>query len=119
MRGKRHLIVVANEELVRIAGHGLVANVLNSRTSLQVISSFPNPALEDFCRKSRGRLQTFEKEEEISELVQQAYLNLMTRYEITYQPVSRDAPELKARIQTPSGWGEVKIPIPQEPSPPT
>jgi hypothetical protein len=119
VRGKRHLIVVANEELGRIAGHGLIANVIGSRSSLQVISSFPNPSLEDFCRKSRGRFQSFENEDEIPELIQQAYLNLMTRYEISYQPVSRGAAEVKARVQTGVGWGEVKIPIPPELHPST
>jgi hypothetical protein len=119
VRGKRHLIVVANEELSRMAGHGLIANVLSSRSSLQVISSLPNPTLEDFCNKSRGRFRTFENEDEIPDLVQQAYLNLMTRYEISYQPVCRDAVEVKARVQTAAGWGEVKVAIPPEPSPST
>ena len=117
-RGKRHLIVVANQEIGRVAGHGLITNLINSRSSLQVISSNPNPALEDFCRKSRGRFQTFEKEGEILEMVQQAYLNLTTRYEISYPSVSREAVEVKARVQTPAGWGEVKIPIPPDAAPP-
>ena len=116
VRGKRHLIVVINEEFARLAGHGLIANVLSSRTSLQVISSFPNPTVEDFCQKAKGRFTTFENESEIPDLVQQAYLNLLTRYEISYQPVSKDATEVRARVQTPTGWGDVKIPIPQEPS---
>jgi hypothetical protein len=115
-RGKRHLIVVANEEFRRIAGHGLIANVISSRTSLQVISSFPNPEVEDFCQKAKGRFYGFENESEIPDLVQQAYLNLLTRYEISYQPASKDATEVRARVHTASGWGEVKIPIPQEPS---
>jgi hypothetical protein len=41
-------------------------------------------------------------------------LNLLARYQIRYQPVSPEATILKARVQTASGWGEVKIPIPQE-----
>jgi hypothetical protein len=117
VRGKRHLIVVANEEPGRIAGHGLIANVIGSRTSVQVISSFQNPAVEDFCLKAKGRFHTFQNESEIPDLVEQAYLNLLTRYEIGYQPVSRDATEVRARVQTAAGWGEVKIPIPPEPSP--
>lgn len=116
VRGRRHLIVVVNEELSRAAGRGLIANVLTSRTSLQVIASLPNLMLDEFCRNSRARLQTFEREDQISELVQQAYLHLTTRYEISYQPISNDAVEVKARVQTASGWGEVKIPIPHETS---
>jgi len=70
--------------------------------------------VEDFCRQAKGRLRTFETEAEIPELIQEAYLNLLARYQIRYQPVSPEATILKARVQTASGWGEVKIPIPQE-----
>jgi hypothetical protein len=119
VRGKRHLIVVANEQVDRIAGDSLIANIVGSRTSLQVISSLPNPAVDDFCQKAKGRFHTFENESDIPDLVQQAYLNLLTHYEISYQLVSKDATEVRARVQTASGWGEVKIPIPREPSPST
>jgi hypothetical protein len=113
-RGKRHLIVVATDRVGRIAGQGLILSVIGSRTSLQVISSVSNPKVEDFCRQAKGRLRTFETEAEIPELIQEAYLNLLARYQIRYQPVSPEATILKARVQTASGWGEVKIPIPQE-----
>ena len=118
VRGKRHLIVMTNEAMGRVAPQNLIENIVNSRTSLQVISSIPSPTVEDFCQKARGRFQTFENEAEIPALVQQAFLNLLTRYEISYQPVSKDATVVRARVQTAAGWGEVKIPIPQEPSPP-
>ena len=113
-RGKRHLIVVATDRVGRIAGQGLILSVIGSRTSLQVISSVSNPGVEDFCRQAKGRFRTFETEAEIPELIQEAYLNLLARYQIRYQPVSPEATILKARVQTASGWGEVKIPIPQE-----
>lgn len=44
-----------------------------------------------------------------------AYLNLLARYTISYQPVSRDARSLRIRVHTPSGWGETDIPIPPRP----
>jgi hypothetical protein len=113
-RGKRHLIVVVTDHIGKISGDSLISNVIGSRTSLQVISSISNPKVEDFCRQANGRLRTFENQAEIPELVQQAYLNLLTRYEISYQPVSPEATILKARVQTASGWGEVRIPIPRE-----
>ena len=113
-RGKRHLIVVATDRVGRIAGQGLILSVIGSRTSLQVISSVSNPNVEDFCRQAKGRLRTFETEAEIPKLIQEAYLNLLARYEIRYQPVSPEATVLKARVQTASGWGEVRIPIPEE-----
>jgi hypothetical protein len=113
-RGQRHLIVVATDPIEKIAGHSLISNMIGSHTSLQVISSVSNPKLEDFSRQVKGRLRTFENQSEIPELVLQAYLNLLTRYEISYRPMSPEAAILKARVQTASGWGEVRIPIPAE-----
>jgi hypothetical protein len=54
-------------------------------------------------------------EDEISAMIEQAYLNLLARYEIAYQPVVPDAPVLKVRIQTPGGWGETLIASAYEP----
>ncbi len=110
-RGKRHLIVVAPDLIAKSAGDSLISNVIASRTSVQVISSASNPRVEDFCRQAKARLQTFENPAEIPELIQQAYLSLLTRFEISYEPLSPEATILKARVQTPSGWGEVRIPI--------
>ena len=42
-------------------------------------------------------------------MIEQAYLNLLTHYEIAYQPVAPTAPVLKVRVQTPDGWGETLI----------
>jgi hypothetical protein len=112
-RGKRHLILVATDRVGKIAEHSLISNVIGSRASLQVISSVSNPEVKDFCRQAKGRLRTFENQAEIPELIVQAYLSLLARYEISYQPVSPEATILKARVQTSSGWGEVKIPIPR------
>jgi hypothetical protein len=113
-RGKRHLIVVATDRIGKVAGRGLILGMIGSRISLQVISSISNPNVEDFCRQAKGRLRTFENEAEIPELIRQAYLNLLARYEISYQPLAPDATILKARVQTSSGWGEVRISIPRE-----
>ena len=50
--------------------------------------------------------------EEIVARIEEAYLNLNARYEIAYQTLSREARELKIRIQCPSGWGETSVAIP-------
>jgi hypothetical protein len=54
-------------------------------------------------------------EDEIPAMIEQAYLNLLARYEIAYQPVAPNAPVLKVRIQTPGGWGETLIASAPEP----
>jgi hypothetical protein len=54
-------------------------------------------------------------EDEIPAMIGQAYLNLLARYEIAYQPVAPNASVLKVRIQAPGGWGETLIASGHEP----
>jgi hypothetical protein len=112
VRGKRHLIVFAPGDTARVAGHGLVASVISSRTSVQVISTGPNSALQDFCRMTGGAFQTGETDAALAELVTRAYLNLLARWDITYQPVVPGASAIRVRVNAPTGWGESSISIP-------
>jgi hypothetical protein len=111
-RGKRHVIVFAAEQVRGVAGPGLVATMGAARGIVQVISSVPNPALEDLCNKARISYTYAAAPEEIIARIEEAYLNLNARYEIAYQTLSREARELKIRIQCPSGWGETSVAIP-------
>ena len=115
VRGKRHVILFSSAEESRIAGHGLVSNMQSSRIPLQVICSGPNGQLQDFCKRTHVGFRVG-IEEEIPQLIEQAYLNLLARYEIAYQPASPDADEVKVRVQTPNGWGETRIPYLREPT---
>ena len=47
--------------------------------------------------------------EQLVEMIEHAYLNLLARHEIAYQPVVVNAPALKVRVQTLNGWGETLI----------
>jgi hypothetical protein len=111
-RGKRHVIVFSSGEEGRIAGHGLLANLQSARTPLQVIASGPNGQLKDFCERTHTGFRVG-AEEELIEMIEQAYLSLLARYEIAYQPVTAAAADLKVRIQTPAGWGETLIAAPR------
>ena len=111
-RGKRHLIVFAAEQVRGVAGPGLVASVGAAAGLVQVISSVPNPALEDLCRKTRISYTYAAAPEEIIARVEEAYLNLGARYEISYSPLSQEARRLQIRVQCPAGWGETTIAIP-------
>ncbi len=113
VRGKRHVILFSSSEEGRIAGHGLIANMQSSRIPLQVICSGPNGQLQEFCKRTHVRYRVG-IEEELPLLIEQAYLNLLARYEIAYQPVSADIEEVKVRVQTPNGWGETRIPYLKE-----
>ena len=104
-RGKRHIIVFSSAEEGRIAGHGLIANLEGGRVPIQVISSGSNEQLAEFCRRTH-MMQRHCAEEELSEAIEQAYLNLLARYEIAYQPVAAVPADLKVHLQTPVGWGE-------------
>jgi HEAT repeat protein len=112
VRGKRHLIVFAPGDIGRIAGHGLVASVISSRTSVQVIATGPNSALQDFCRMTGGTFRIGETDAALADLVTRAYLNLLARYDITYQPVVPCASAIRVRVNSPTGWGESSISIP-------
>jgi hypothetical protein len=112
-RGRRHVIVFSSTEESRIAGHGLISTVQTGRIPLQAICAGSNGELQEFCKRTR---MPFHEglEGELSELVERAYLNLLTRYEISYQPVSAEPAPLKVRVQTPIGWGQAIIPFNQE-----
>lgn len=111
-RGRRHVIVFASEQVGGVAGHGLVATVGAARGIVQVISSVPNPALEDICAKTRISYTYSAAPQEVVASIEQAYLNLNARYELSYQTLSQEARQLKIRIQSPAGWGETTVAIP-------
>jgi hypothetical protein len=113
-RGKRHIIVFSSAEEGRIAGHGLVANLQGGRVPIQVISSGPNAHLAELCRRTHI-MQRNCVEEELGETIEQAYLTLLARYEIAYQPVAATPADLKVHLQTPAGWGETLIAAGRQP----
>jgi hypothetical protein len=114
-RGKRHVIVFAAEAVRGAAGYGLVATVGAARGIVQVISSVSNPSLEDLCEQTRISYTHAPAQEQIVAAIEEAYLNLNARYELSYQTLSQEARELKIRIQSPAGWGETTVAIPPPP----
>jgi hypothetical protein len=82
-----------------------------------VIASGPNEQLQEFCRRTHTPLRSGASED-IPSMIEQAYLNLLARFEIAYLPVAPNPPVLKVRVQTPGGWGETLIPGAHEPETP-
>jgi hypothetical protein len=113
-RGKRHVIVFSSCEEGRIAGHGLITNLQNVRTPVQVIALGPNEQLQEFCLRTHTLYRNC-VEEELGEMIEQAYLSMLARYEIAYQPMAATPADLKVRMQTPVGWGETLILAGQQP----
>jgi HEAT repeat protein len=109
--GKRHMVVLAPAEVGHNPDDGLVAAVQASGTSIQVVSTAANAALQDFCRRTSGQFHLVEEAAAIEQRISLAYLNLLARYEIRYQSVAPDAATLKLRVHTSSGWGETIVPL--------
>jgi HEAT repeat protein len=113
-RGKRHIIVFSSAEEGRIAGHGLIENLQGGRVPIQVICSAPNQHLAELCRRTHV-MQSTCAGEELGEMIEQAYLNLVARYEIHYQPAAATPTDIKVHLQTPVGWGETLIAAERQP----
>ena len=109
LRGKRHVIVLAPDEVGGYEDDDLISAVLASRASIQVVSTSANPSLREFCRRIDGHFHYVADNSAIEEAVSLAYLSLLARYEIRYQPVSPVATSLKLRVHTPAGWGEMVV----------
>ena len=98
----------------RLAGDGLITNLPSARIPVQAIASGPNEQLQEFCRRTQTWCRNCVPEQ-LVEMIEHAYLNLLARYEIAYQPVVVNAPALKVRVQTLNGWGETLIAAGRQP----
>ena len=113
-RGKRHIIVFSSAEEGRVAGHGLIDNLQGGRVPIQVVGSGPNEQLAELCRQTHIMQRTCTGAD-LNEMIEQAYLNLLARYEIAYQPVAAIPADLKVHMQTAVGWGETLIAAARQP----
>lgn len=111
LRGKRQIIAVCLDDAGALPDEGLIAALQAARFSLQVVSVAENAALEDFCRRLAGNFQRVQDVAVLEERISLAYLNLLARYEIRYQPVYLAATTLKIRVQAPTGWSEASVPF--------
>ncbi len=117
VRGEKRIILFSNVQESRAAGMALLSSVISSSTHLQVISTEENPRLEEFCRQTHGLFRRVQGDEEAAVAIEEAYLQLLSRYEIRYSLVSPEARSLKVRAHTPCGWAEMTLAIPPpEPS---
>jgi hypothetical protein len=111
-RGRRHVLVFC-PDAVSGAGGEVLANALSSPlASVQVISAAPNPRLEALCHRTRTSLVRVESAEAAAAAIEQAYLGLLARYEITYKTVSSAARQLEIQVRSPAGRGALTLAIP-------
>jgi hypothetical protein len=111
LTGQRRLIVFSDPASRPPADDELVKAVAAAQAFVQVISSGPDPVLEDFCRRVNGVFYCGGEDPSI-----QAYLNLFARYEVVYQPLKPDAKCLKIRLHGLNLCGEAALLI-SSPSP--
>jgi hypothetical protein len=110
--GKRHVIVFASPADRRRPPDALRAAVAAGQALVQIVSTAPDPALEEFCRSVNGIFRLDSAEE--------AYLTLSQRYEVQFQSVKADAHTLKVRIHGPGMLVETTLipgPRPLAPGP--
>jgi hypothetical protein len=115
-RGKRQLIVYNRSDTGPPSGYPeLVSAAMTACASVHAISLAANSALEGICQMTHGSFQAIASEEEVRLAVEETCLGLQARYTVRYQN-AMDARELRITVNTPGGWGEAKLPIP-EPTP--
>jgi hypothetical protein len=51
-------------------------------------------------------------EEQLPHALEEACLNLLARYDLSYQPAPAGPAAIRLRIQTPEGGGEANVPRP-------
>ena len=90
------------------------AVVTGTKVRVQVVSTVPNPALEDFIRLVGGVFRTAGSLDEVDDLIRCCYLDLLTPYEIAYTPVSPGARAVKVRVQTAEGMGRSLLSVTDE-----
>jgi HEAT repeats len=111
-RGKRHVLVYCHQAAEGDPGDDLANALRSADASVQVISAAPNSELQELCRRTSTSLVRVETPEAAVQAIEQAYLSLLARYEITYQAGSPGAQLLEIRVRSPEVCGAVTLPEP-------
>jgi len=108
--GARHLIVYNQSSPAAPADLAeIVAAAVASNTSVQAVSLTPFPPLEELCRGTQGSFRLAKSEPELARVIEEAYLALLPRFLVSYQPVAPGARKLSVRVFDATGWGETAI----------
>jgi hypothetical protein len=110
--GQRQAIVFNRSATVTPPPQELTPGVVTgAQVRVQVVSTVPNPVIEDFCRLAGGIFRLAGSPDEVDGLIRDCYLDLLAPYEIAYAPLSPGARCVKVRVQTAEGWGEASFPV--------
>ncbi|HLK62491.1 MAG TPA: HEAT repeat domain-containing protein [Bryobacteraceae bacterium] len=119
IRGKRNIVLFSQDEISTPSDYTELATaVMSCGIAIHGLSLIPNRTMDSLCQASQGSFQLLSSEDQIAPAVEQIYLSLMARYLVKYQP-TEEARSLRMIVNTPPGWGETTIDIPQPVSPRT
>lgn len=111
-RAVRHVIVYNQSNLAAPAGlPEIISLAMASNISVQAVSSTPCPPLEELCRRTQGSFRLAQSEFDSCKLIEEACLNLLGRFLVSYQPDTSGGREINVRVFDPAGWGETTIPL--------
>jgi hypothetical protein len=106
--GKCQLIVFREDVCGAAPPEDLVSALAAAQTTVHVVSTVADPALEEFCRKSNGVFVLAASNPPDAAI--RAYLHQLPQYEISCQPAG-PARQLKIRLHT-AASGEITLPMP-------
>jgi hypothetical protein len=110
--GKRNIILFNNAVDRPAPGRALPAAVVAGQCFVQILSSGPDPVVEEFCR-SVGGLFRLHTEASLAE----ACVALFGKYEICYQSPNPEARSAKVRVHGPGMSAETSVALTPSPSP--
>jgi hypothetical protein len=88
----------------------IVSAAVASKTSVQAVSLTPCPPLEELCRGTQGSFRLAKSSPELTKLVEESYLALLSRFLVGYTPVvPGGAHAVNVRVFDATGWGETTI----------
>ena len=109
--GTRRVIVVSDETVSGGAGYQLVQMLSDARDMMRVISRGRNAPVEALCRRAEISLTPAETPDAIASAIEHECLGLLSRYEISYQPLSWHARQLEIRVRSPEGAGALRLAV--------
>jgi HEAT repeat protein len=102
--GKLRVIVLNDPAPRPSASEALAGAVVAAQAFVQTVSYGPDGAVEEFCRRVSGLYR-----EADDPAVVDAYLNVLARYEVSYQPVNPAAATVKLRLCGPGLYAETQL----------
>lgn len=106
--GKGCVVALCHEPVSGIPGPELMGVLLASPVVVQVISAAPNPELETLCKQIGTNFRPVAADG-IGAAIEDAYLALLGRYEISYQPAASQAGYLEIRVRTAEYCGQAAL----------